>query len=133
MTKQETITDPARLLPAESMHPFWVENRRREIQFKRIAQLVDYITKLIREYEFAIYQTYRPVGSPKFSDSLNTYWEDRLQTDVFSAFIRNRHAIKKALNKWESEALQAARDLWIYQGMEDDEYLALLRLDELPF
>lgn len=115
MTQKETITDPARLLPAFSITPFWIEDRRREAVHHRIFSLYDKIKDLLDDYRDLLYVRCSP-RTPRHG------WEICHSKTVVRSFTIMAGTVETALDNFVNTAADPAWDLWEYHGFDDEEY-----------
>lgn len=115
----DPITDPARMLPMESVHPFWVENRRREEQFYKLFELAEKVSSLVQEYENYLYI---PVGLHCCAER----WENQLSDIVWDAFSEMHEAVDNAVFAFIEKYHKAAWLLFECHGYSSTEFQAHL-------
>lgn len=109
------ITNPARMLPQESAIPFWVEDRRREEQFYKLAELEDKVNKLVEEYEHYLHI---PCGLHCCADR----WENQLTDVVWNAFAEMQQSVENAMFAFNKKFHRAAWRLYKYHGCNPQEF-----------
>lgn len=109
------ITDPARMLPLESVHPFWVEDRCREEQFYKLFELVEKVSALIDGYERYLHI---PVGLRRCAER----WENQLSDIVWDAYSEMHAAVDNAMFVFDEKFHKAAWLLYEYHGCNNREF-----------
>lgn len=112
-----SITDPARLLPYRSVTPFWVENRRRYQQFKKLCLLVNRIKDLVGQYEDFLHL---PIGLNHCPEK----WENQLSDIVWDAFSEMHEAVDDAISAFYEKFHHAAWLLYECHGFTAEEFRA---------
>lgn len=109
------MTNAARLLPQETTHPFWVENRLREEQFNKLNELVEKVQMVVRHYERYLHL---PIGLKCCAE----LWENRLADAIWEAYSEMQEKVETAMYEFADNALDCAWLLYDAHGCNSAEF-----------
>lgn len=110
------ITDPAHLLPLESVHPFWVEYRRREAQYNAVAEFGIALETMLRDFYRNKLILARGVNHCPYR------WESEYTTKLLESFCEFEETVLNALHKFLGPAYKYSDCLCKFLGFNDEEF-----------
>lgn len=111
----QAITNPDRLLPEQSMTPYWVELRRRNDLLKAYIQLDSKIVALIRDFNVQVWRI------PRGINKCPCRWERVDHDNITEAFDEFEDTVYQALSDFEEVAINVLTELSSLFGYDDDE------------
>lgn len=115
------ILDPARMLPLESVHPFWVEYRRRKAQHNAIAEFSIALESMLRVF----YRDNLIVVS--VDNHCPFRWEDEYSEKILDSFCEFEETVMDALYKFFEHASHYSGCLWELFGSNDEEFAQMVK------
>lgn len=115
------ITDPARMLPMESVHPFWVENRRREAQCNAIADFTIALESMFRDFYRNKLILVRGANHCPFR------WEHEYSDKLLDSFLEFEESVMDAIKRFFGPAYHYSGCLWEFFGYNDEEFAQMLK------
>lgn len=117
------ITDPARLLSQESVHPFWVEDRRRKAQHEAIAEFSIALETMLRDFYRNKLILARGVNRCAYR------WEVEYSEKLLDSFLEFEETVLDALYEFFAIADKYSGCLWEAFGFNDEEFAQMEKLE----
>lgn len=118
------ITDPARMLPQKSVHPFWVEDRRREAQHNDIMDFTIALEAMFRDFYRNKLILVRGANHCPFR------WEHEYSEKLLDSFLEFEETVMDALKKFFGPAYHYSGCLWDFFGYNDEEFAQMLKVEK---